>query len=94
MRIIQSLRCTNTNKPVRITLKVMLLATAIIAALKSDAATVICVTCRALLIKNAIIARYEAIIASTSPNRKAPNLLAVTDERATSLALYKPASLH
>jgi hypothetical protein len=80
MRIVQSLRCTNTNKPVKITLNVMQLATAIIAGLKSDATTVPCVACRALLIKNAIIARYEAIIASTSPNRKAPDLLAVTHD--------------
>jgi hypothetical protein len=80
MRTIQSLRCTNTNKPVKNTVKVMQLATAIIAGLKSDATTGTCVACRALLIKNVIIAKYAAIIARASPNRKAPNLLAVTDD--------------
>jgi len=76
MRIIQSPCRTSTNKPVKITLKAMQLANAIIAGLKSDARTMVCVACRALWIKKAIIAKYETIIASTNRNRRAPNLLA------------------
>ena len=56
MRIIQSPCRTSTNKPVKITLKAMQLANAIIAGLKSDARTMVCVACRALWIKKAIIA--------------------------------------
>jgi hypothetical protein len=94
MRIIQSPCRANTNKPVKITLKAMLLANAIIAGLKSDVTTAGCAACRALWIKKAIIARYETIIASASRNRRSPNLLAVTRNGTTSVALCKLASLH
>jgi hypothetical protein len=47
MRIIQSSCRTNTNKPVKTTLKAMQLANAIIAGLKSAATTVVCTACRA-----------------------------------------------
>jgi hypothetical protein len=80
---------TNTNKPVKTTLKTMQLANAIIAGLKSAATTAIGVRCRALWIKKAIIAKYETIITSASRNRRAPNLLAVTRNGPTSVALCK-----
>jgi hypothetical protein len=89
MRIIQSPCRTSTNKPVKITLKAMQLANAIIAGLKSDATTAVCVACRALWIKKAIIAKYETIIASTNRNRRVPNLLAATREGTTSVVLCK-----
>jgi hypothetical protein len=89
MRIIQSPCRTSTKKPVKIMLKAMQLANAIIAGLKSDATTVVCVACRALWIKKAIIARYETIIASTNRNRRVPNLLAATREGTTSVVLCK-----
>jgi hypothetical protein len=95
MRIIQSPCRTSTNKPVKITLKAMQLANAIIAGLKSDATTAVCVACRALWIKKAIIAKYETIIASTNRNRRVPNLLAVTRDGTTSVDLCKLApALH
>jgi hypothetical protein len=95
MRIIQSPCRTSTNKPVTITLKAMQLANAIIAGLKSDATTAVCVACRALWIKKAIIAKYETIIASTNRNRRVPNLLAVTRDGTTSVDLCKLApALH
>jgi hypothetical protein len=62
----------------------MQLATAIIAGLKSAATKVVCVACRALWIKKAIIAKYDTIIASTNRNRKVPNLLTVAREGTTS----------
>src|ERR1700737_932928 len=62
MRIIQSPCCMSTNKPVKITLKAMQLASAIIAGLKSDGTTAVCVACRALWITKAIIAKYDPII--------------------------------
>ena len=61
----------------------------VIAGLKSDVATVVCVACRALWIKKAIIAKYETIIASTNRNRRAPSLSAVTRNGAASVVLYK-----
>jgi hypothetical protein len=94
MRIIQSPCCTNTKKPVTITLKAMQLANAIIAGLNSAAATAACVACRALWIKKAIIAKYETIIASTNRNRRAPNLLALTRNGTTSVVLCKLVPLH
>ena len=84
----------STNRPVKITLKAMQLANAIIAGLKSDATTAVCVACRALWIKKAIIARYETIIASNNRNRRVPNLLAVTRDGTTSMGLCKLASQH
>ncbi len=83
IRIIQFPRCTKTNKPVTITLKAMQLATAIIAGLMSDATIAVCVVCRALLIKKAIVAKYVTIIANTNPNRRIPNFLAVTHDGMT-----------
>ena len=94
MRIIQSPCRTNTNRPVKTALNAMQLANAIIAGLKSDAATAVCVACRALWIKKAIIAKYGTIITSTSRKRRAPDLLALTRNATTSVALYKFASLH
>jgi hypothetical protein len=94
MRIIQSPCRVNTNKPVTITLKAMQLANATIAGLKSDATTAVRVAFRALWIKKAIIARYEAIIASTSRTRRPPDLLAVTCNGTTSVVLCKLAPLH
>jgi hypothetical protein len=94
MRIFQSPRRTSTNKPVKTTLKAMQLANAIIAGLKSDATTAVCVACRALWIKKAIVAKYETIIASTNRDRRAPNLLAVTRGRTTSVVLSKLIPLH
>ena len=94
MRIFQSPCRTNTNKPVKTTLKAMQLANAIIAGLKSDATTAVGVACRALWIKKAIIAKYETIIASANWNRKVPNLLAVTRDGATSVVLRKLAPMH
>ena len=67
MNIFQSPCRANTNKPVEATLKTIQLANAIIAGLKSAAATAVCVACRALWIKKAIIAKYDTIIASTKP---------------------------
>jgi hypothetical protein len=89
MRIIQSPCRTSTKKPVKITLKAMQLANAIIAGLKSDATTAVCVACRALWIKKAIIAKYETIIASTNRNRRVPNLLAVARDGTNSVVLCK-----
>jgi hypothetical protein len=94
MRIIQSPCCMSTNKPVTITLKAMQLASAIIAGLKSDATTAVCVACRALWITKAIIAKYDPIIASTKRNRRVPNLLEVTRDGTPSEALYKLVPLH
>ncbi|SIO63028.1 hypothetical protein SAMN05443247_09547 [Bradyrhizobium erythrophlei] len=94
MRIIQSPCCTSTNKPVKITVKAMQLPNATIAGLKSDATTAVCIACRALWIKKAIIAKYETIIASAKRNRRVPNLLAVTRDGATSVVLRKLAPLH
>jgi len=94
MRIVQSPCRTSTNKPVTITLKAMQLANAIIAGLKSGATTVVCVACRALWIRKAIIAKYEAIIASTNRNRSVPNLLAVTRDGTTSVVFCKRPPLH
>jgi hypothetical protein len=94
MRIVQSPRCASTNKPVKITLKAMQLANAIIAGLKSDATTAVCVARRALWIKKAIIAKYATIIASTNRNRRAPNLLAITRDGTTSVVSCKLALLH
>jgi hypothetical protein len=94
MRIIQSPCRTSTNKPVTITLKAMQLANAIIAGLNSAATTVVCVACRALWTKRAIIAKYETIIASTNRNRRVPNLLAATRDGTTSVVLCKLAPLH
>src|SRR5258705_1953651 len=74
-RIIQSPCRTNTNRPVKTTLNAMQLANAIIAGLKSDAATAVCVALRAPWIKKAIIAQYGTIITSTSRERKAPDLV-------------------
>jgi len=90
MRIFQAPCRTNTNKPVKTTLKAMQLANAIIAGLKSAATTAVCVACRARWIKKAI----ETIVASTNRNRRTPDLLAVTRNATTSIALYKFASLH
>jgi hypothetical protein len=67
----------------------MQLANAIIAGLKSAAATAVCVACRALWIKKAIIAKYEAIIASANRNRRVPDPLAVTRDGTPSVALCK-----
>jgi hypothetical protein len=89
MRIIQSPCRTNTNRPVKTTLKDMQLAIAIIAGLKSDATTAVGVACRALWIKKAIIAKYGTIIASTSRNRRAPDLFAATRDGTSSAALCK-----
>jgi len=72
----------------------MQLANAIIAGLKSAATTAVCVACRARWIKKAIIAKYATIVASTNRNRRTPDLLAVTRNATTSVALYKFASLH
>ena len=94
MRIFQSPCRTNTNKPVKTTLKAMQLANAIIAGLKSAATTAVCVACRARWIKKAIIAKYETIIASTNRNRRAPNLLAGTRDGSPSVVLCKLAPLH
>jgi hypothetical protein len=94
MRIIQSPCRTSTNKPVKITLKAMQLANAIIAGLKSDATTAVSVAFRALWIKKAIIAKYETIITSTSRNRRAPILLAGTRDGSPSVVLCTLASLH
>jgi len=94
MRIFQSPCRTNTNKPVKTTLKAMQLANAIIAGLKSAATTAVCVACRSRWIKKAIIAKYATIIASTNRNRRTPDLLAVTRNATASVALYKFASLH
>lgn len=94
MRIIQSPCRANTNKPVKITLKAMQLANAIIAGLNSAATTVVCAACRALWIKNAIIARYETIVATTKRNRRALDLLAVTRKATVSAALCKLGPLH
>jgi len=85
-RIIQSPCRTNTNRPVKTTLNTMQPANAIIAGLKSDAAMALCVACRALWIKNAIIAKYGTIIASTSQKRRAPDLFAVTRDGTYSMA--------
>jgi len=89
IRIFQSLCRTKTNKPVKVTLKAMQLANAIIAGLKSAATAVVCVACRELWIKKAIIAKYEATVASTNRNRRASNLLAETRSGATSVILCK-----
>jgi hypothetical protein len=89
MRIFQSPCRANTNKPVKTTLKAMQLANAIIAGLNSAATTAVCVACRALWIKKAIIAKYETIIASTNQTRRAPDLLAVTRNATTSVVLCK-----
>ena len=89
MRIVQSPCRTNTNRPVKTTLNTMQLANAIIAGLKSDATMAVCVACRALWIKKAIIARYGMIIASTNWNRRAPDLLAVARNGTSSVALCK-----
>ena len=70
-------------------LPIMQLANAIIAGLKSEATTAVCVACRALWIRKAIIAKYETIVANTNRNRKAPNLLTVARDRTTSVALCK-----
>ena len=79
----------STNKPVKMMLKAMQLANAIIAGLKSEVTTAACVACRALWITKAIIARYETIIAIANRNRRAPDLLAVRREEATSAVLRK-----
>src|SRR6266853_1807324 len=84
----------STAKTTKNTLKAMQLANAIIAGLKSAATTAVCVACRARWIKKAIIAKYETIVASTNRNRRTPDLLAVTRNATTSVALYKFASLH
>jgi len=89
MSIFQSPCRANTNKPVKTTLKVMQLANASIAGLKSAATTAVCVACRALWIKKAIIAKYEAIITSANRKRRTPNLLAATRSGTTSVALSK-----
>jgi hypothetical protein len=89
MRIFQSSCRTSTNKPVKITLKTMQLANAIIAGLNSAAIAAVCAACRALWIRKAIIAKYETIVANANRNRKAPNLLAVTCNGTTSVALCK-----
>jgi hypothetical protein len=94
MNIFQSPCRANTNKPVKTTLKAMQLANAIIAGLKSAAATAVCVACRALWIKKAIIARYDTIIASTNRKRRAPNLLAIARGGTTSIVLSKLAPRH
>jgi hypothetical protein len=79
----------STNKPVKMMLKAMQLANAMMAGLKSDVTTAVCVACRALWITKTIIARYETIMASANRNRRAPDLSAVTDRGATSVALCK-----
>jgi len=89
MNIFQSPCRANTKKPVKATLKAMQLANAIIAGLKSPATTAVCVACRALWIKKAIIARYETIITSTNRKRRAPDLLAVTRSGTASVVLRK-----
>jgi hypothetical protein len=89
MNIFQSPCRANTNKPVEATLKTIQLANAIIAGLKSAAATAVCVACRALWIKKAIIARYDTIIASTNRKRRAPKVLAETRSGTTSVVLSK-----
>jgi len=89
MNIFQSPCRANTNKPVEATLKTIQLANAIIAGLKSTAATAVCVACRALWIKKAIIARYDTIIASTNRKRRAPKVLAETRSGTTSVVLSK-----
>jgi hypothetical protein len=94
MNIFQSPCRANTKKPVKATLKAMQLANAIIAGLKSAAATAVCVACRALWIKKAIIARYDTIIASTNRKRRAPNLLAITHGGTTWIVLSKFAPRH
>src|SRR5258707_10808892 len=93
-RIIQSPCRTNTNRPVKTTLNAMQLANATIAGLKSDATTAVCVACRALWIKKAIIAKYGTIIASTNRKRRAPNLPAVTRSGTSSIDLSKLAPRH
>jgi hypothetical protein len=93
MRIFQSPCRTSTNKPVKITLNAMQLAKAIIAGLKSDATAAVCTACRALWIKKAIVAKYETIIASTSRNRRAPDLLAVTRNGTASAVFRKPSCI-
>jgi hypothetical protein len=72
----------------------MQLANAIIAGLKSEATMAVCVACRALWIKNPIIAKYETIIASANRNRRAPDLSAVTRNATTSVAWCKLVPLH
>src|SRR5258708_40317335 len=94
MNIFQSPCRANTNKPVKTTLKAMQLANAIIAGLKSPATTAVCVACRALWIKKAIIAKYETIIANANLNRRVPKLSAVTRDGTTSVVLCKLAPLH
>jgi len=89
MRIVQSPCRTNTNRPVKTTLNTMQLANAIIAGLKSEATMAVCVACRALWIKKAIIAKYETIIATTNQTRRAPDLIAVTRNATTSVVLCK-----
>jgi hypothetical protein len=79
----------STNKPVKMMLKAIQLANAIIAGLKSDVATAVCVACRALWITKAIIAKYETIIPIASRNRTSPNRLAVRREETTSVVLRK-----
>jgi hypothetical protein len=70
-------------------LKTMQPASAIIAGLNSDATAMVRVACRALWIKKAIIAKYEAIIASANWNRRAPNLLTGMRDGTTSVVLCK-----
>jgi hypothetical protein len=89
MRIIQSPCRTNTNKPVIITLKAMLLANAIIAGLNSAATTAVWAACRALWIKKNIIAKYEPIVASANQNRRTPDPLAAMPDGTASMALCK-----
>jgi hypothetical protein len=94
MNIFQSPCRANTNKPVEATLKTIQLANAIIAGLKSAAATAVCVAWCALWITKAIIARYDTIIASTNRKRRAPNLLAITRGGTTSIVSSKLAPRH
>src|SRR5260370_24796477 len=68
MRIIQSPCRTNTNRPVKTTLNAMQLANAIIAGLKSDAATSGFVSCPAPWVKKAHTAQIGNVI--TRPTRK------------------------
>jgi hypothetical protein len=88
MRIIHPPCRTNTKKPVRITLTAMQLASAIMAGLKSAATTEVCVTVRAQWIKKIIIAKYDAIITSTSRNRRVPDPLAVATSETISDFLF------
>jgi hypothetical protein len=88
MRIFQSPCRAKTNKPVKTTLKAMQLANAIIAGLKSAATTAVCVACRVLWIKKAIIAKYETIITSTNGNRRVRDP-SVTRNGTTSVILCK-----